>query len=370
MESIYWVMTWACHRKCAHCYDTRFRPYVRGALDAVVQEGVQHAPKIVANLPQDFSYLDPAHTDAHGQPQRRPGRLILAGGELLIDPVREALFYPALEALKQRYGALGPRLSLQTTGDVLTEPILVELLERGIWMIGIASIDDYHVGMKGERKFQFMQRIREMMARHGVEEASLGGALDHRVDLPPGADAPRDYLVEDGPFFTFFGAQPELWIGQLWPRGRAWQNGLSKATYEDNFCARWSGGKGFLDQGYAGSEVSIEPDGSVYPCCIKTAAPLGSLAEESLDAILDSLRDDPDLQAINAGDPEALGADVGWTRASFRERAHVRDPKGQPYGNPCIGCDAYFADHLSARLRALRTQRLADARASRPEAIS
>jgi hypothetical protein len=34
MESIYYVMAWACHRKCRHCYEDRFRPYVRGELEA------------------------------------------------------------------------------------------------------------------------------------------------------------------------------------------------------------------------------------------------------------------------------------------------------------------------------------------------
>ncbi len=29
MESIYYVLSWLCHRRCDHCYDTRFRPYVR-----------------------------------------------------------------------------------------------------------------------------------------------------------------------------------------------------------------------------------------------------------------------------------------------------------------------------------------------------
>jgi hypothetical protein len=34
MESVYDVLSWACHRKCKHCYETRFRPYVRDALRA------------------------------------------------------------------------------------------------------------------------------------------------------------------------------------------------------------------------------------------------------------------------------------------------------------------------------------------------
>ena len=38
MESIYWVLAWACHRKCRHCYEERFRPYGRGDLAAAVAE--------------------------------------------------------------------------------------------------------------------------------------------------------------------------------------------------------------------------------------------------------------------------------------------------------------------------------------------
>src|SRR5215472_16631740 len=38
MESIYYVMCFACHRRCKHCYEDRFRPYVRDELAAVVAE--------------------------------------------------------------------------------------------------------------------------------------------------------------------------------------------------------------------------------------------------------------------------------------------------------------------------------------------
>ena len=47
MESIYYVMAWACHRKCRHCYEDRFRPYVRGELEGVVQEAERNYPRIV-----------------------------------------------------------------------------------------------------------------------------------------------------------------------------------------------------------------------------------------------------------------------------------------------------------------------------------
>lgn len=347
MESIYWVLTWACHRKCPHCYDDRFRPYVRDALQRVVGEGRAAYPRILANLPDDPGFVDDDGT-------RRRGLLVLAGGELLIDGVREELFYPVLGAIRERWGAAAPHVSIQTTGDILTPAMIGDMLDRGVGTIAIASIDDYHVGHAGDAKFALMDRIRAMMEPFGLTEVGLGGANDERLKSP----APRRRRSDD-PSFLFFGAQPELWIGELWPRGRAWSNGLSNAGYDTNFCARWSGGRKFLDHGRAGSEVAIEPDGSVYPCCLKTAAPLGNLTEERLVDILDSLKGHPAFEAINAGDPEAMGLAAGWSRDDYRAASHTVDPKGRDFANVCIGCDAYFRARLGDDLAAIRTARLA-----------
>ena len=352
MEAIYWVLTWACHRKCRHCYDDRFRPYVRDDLKRVVGEGQRAYDAVLKNLPDDMTYLD-----ARGR--RKRSLLVLAGGELLIEGVREELFYPALEAIRARWGAAGPQISVQTTGDILRPEHIDGMLKRGVGTIAIASIDDYHVGLEGEKKFEFMDNIRAMMAPFDAKEIGLGGARDPRLKTP---NARRENLG-DGPFFLFFGAQPELWIGELWPRGRAWANGLSNATYETNFCARWSGGKNFLNHGHAGSEVAIEPDGSVYPCCLKTKSPLGNLTQERLTDILDSLKGHPAFEAINAGDPEAMGEEKGWTRNDYRAASSVTDPKGRKVANVCIGCDAYFEKHLRGEIERIRTQRLASTRA-------
>ncbi len=347
MEAIYWVLTWACHRRCPHCYDDRFRPYVRDDLKRVVGEGQAAYRRIIANLPDDMSF-----TDTKGS--RKHTLLVMAGGELLIDGVREELFYPVLEEIRARWGEPGPHISIQTTGDILKPEHIEGMLSRGVRTIAIASIDDFHVGLEGDKKFALMDKVRAMMAPFGAREVGLGGARDPRLKAP--GPRPAD---DDRGFFLFFGAQPDLWIGELWPRGRAWLNGLSEATYETNFCARWSGGKNFLNHGQAGSEVAIEPDGSVYPCCLKTKAPLGSVAEERLIDILDSLKGHPAFEAINAGDPEAMGLNAGWRREQYRAASEVVDPKGRTFANVCIGCDAYFAARLGDDLAAIRAERLA-----------
>ncbi len=357
VQSIYWVITWACHRKCRHCYDDRFRPYVRAQLERVVAEGQRAYRAILHNLPDDMTYLDPKHPRDDGTPSPRRSSLILAGGEVLIDGVREELFYPVLVAIRERWGAAAPHVSIQTTGDVLEAAHVEAMLERGVSTIAIAGIDDFHVGLEGDWKFALMERIRAMMAPFGVQEIDLGGARDPRLRSKAPHERRED--LGAGPFFLFFGAQPELWIGELWPRGRAWVNGLSNATYETNFCARWSGGKNFMNHGHAGSEVAIEPDGAVYPCCLKTKAPLGNLTEERLLDILDSLRGHPALEAINAGDPEAMGESSGWTRADYRRGATVTDPTGRTFANVCMGCDAFFEKHLRGELERIRAERLA-----------
>lgn len=348
MEAVYWVLTWACHRKCVHCYDDRFRPYVREDLKRVVSEGQSAYEAILANLPDDFTYADPKDPT-----RRRQGLLVLAGGELLIDGVREELLYPVLEAIQRRWGAQAPHISIQTTGDILKPEHIEAMLARGVGTIAIASIDDYHVGLEGDKKFKLMDKIRAMMTQFGVQEVGLGGQRDPKLKTP----APTRSERGQGPYFLFFGAQPDLWIGELWPRGRAWANGLSDATYETNFCARWSGGKNFLNHGQAGSEVAIEPDGSIYPCCLKTKAPLGNLTEEKLVDILDSLKGHPAFEAINAGDPEAMGLSFGWSRDDYRAASVQTDGKGREVANVCLGCDAFFVAKLNQEITDIRAAR-------------
>jgi Iron-sulfur cluster-binding domain len=214
-------------------------------------------------------------------------------------------------------------------------------------MISVAGVDDFHVGLQGEeRQRSFVDELTRLFERHGM----------HRSD----SSAPtRNALDERGPLFSFFGATADSWIGKLWPRGRAWDNDLSTATLADNFCNRWSGGLNFLRHEYSGSEVSVEPDGSVYPCCIKTKLPIGNLLEDNLIDILDSLADVPAYQAISSGHPERMGLSSGWSEATFVERSRTLTPAGKLYRNLCIGCDRFHQEMLGPVLEAARGRRLA-----------
>lgn len=346
MESIYYVLTWACHRRCKHCYDTRFHPYVRDALENVLVESDTHFERVIANLPSTMIYRDPKNLTPDGKPEERIGRIILAGGEVLIDPVRERVFYPALDALNAKYGRGGVKISIQTTGDLLTSKILDEMLERNVWMIAIAGMDDFHVGMEGDKRLPLMDSLTNMFEKVGMQAA-------------PDASTGQDYLTEGGPFYFFFGAQPDQWIGELWPRGRAWENSLTKADMNTNFCARHSGGRNFLNHGTAGSEVAIEPDGSVFPCCLKTKVPIGNVAEEPLVDILESLKGHPVFEALNQGAPDKMGLTQGWSEEKFHQASHTELPNGTPFANLCIGCDKFHEEVMEPVIRELTEKRRA-----------
>jgi hypothetical protein len=347
MESIYYVMCWACHRKCKHCYEDRFRPYRHDELGPVVAEARANFPRIIENLPERLTFLDPDDCDEAGRPREKIGRVILSGGECLIDPVRTDVTYKVIDLLNEKYRAQGGvRIVIQTTGDILTPAILNDLLERGVYKFSIASTDRFHIGLDTPEKQQrFVAGLTEMFESFGVRSS----------DVSPGIN--RRWHDEVGPLFNVFGATEGSWIGKIWPRGRGWDNGLSSATLADNFCNRASGGLAFLNHRHAGSEVSIEPDGSVYPCCVKTKLPIGSLLEDNLIDILDSLADEPAYQAINHGDPVRMGVSHGWSPERFLAESKTVTPKGEPYQNLCIGCDRFHEQVLGAVIEQARERR-------------
>ncbi len=325
MESIYYVLTWLCHRTCPHCYEDRFRPYYGTDRERVAGESRDNFARIIANFPKRLAYRDRSAGDSAAAEQ--PGTVILAGGEVLLDAVREQALYPALDLLWQRYGGK-VQLVVQTTGDLVTERIVGELLDRHAAVISVSGVDHFHAGLEEpEAQAALRDKLTRIFERFGMH---YGGT---REPVP----APR---------FHFFGATPDAWIGKLWPRGRAWLNGLSTAGLADNFCNRWSGGLGFLEAGWAGSEVSVDPDGNVYPCCLKTRLPVGNLLDEPLEEILRRRATDPVYQAISAGQPQRMGLAHGWSEEMFIEKSRTVTPDGKPYANLCIGCDRFHEQVL------------------------
>ena len=98
MESIYYVLTWLCHRTCPHCYDDRFHPYHGNELRAVVDQSAATAPSVIDNLPR-------ASPTAIATTPRTPGQCHLAGGAPRLRP--RAVLYPALRQLHAKYRAHG-----------------------------------------------------------------------------------------------------------------------------------------------------------------------------------------------------------------------------------------------------------------------
>ncbi|MBM3811202.1 MAG: radical SAM/SPASM domain-containing protein [Acidimicrobiia bacterium] len=331
MESIYYVMSWLCHRRCAHCYEDRFRPYHGEELVQVVEESRANYARVIGNFPERMTYLDVEHGG-----EEKAGSVILAGGEILLEPVRETVLYPALRLLQDKYRERGGvKLIVQTTGDVLTAPVLKDLIERKVWMISVSGIDEYHAGLEEESaREELVQKLTEMFEEQGVRH------------FAPVAGEARDAAGE-GPFYHFFGATPDSWIGKLWPRGRAWENELSVAGIRDNFCNRWSGGLNFLDHRHSGSEVSVDPAGNVYPCCVKTKLPVGNLLEEPLEEILERLRGNPVYEAISMGHPERMGISRGWSVERFLKESEKVLESGRVYRNLCIGCDRFHEEVLA-----------------------
>jgi hypothetical protein len=85
----------------------------------------------------------------------------------------------------------------------------------------------------------------------------------------------------------------------------------------------------------------------VFPCCIKTKAPVGNLLKEKLETIIERLQGNPVYEAISMGHPERMGISHGWSVDYFLERAKTTLPSGRVYQNLCIGCDAFHDEVLS-----------------------
>src|SRR5262249_54101846 len=145
---------------------------------------------------------------AEGTVPERTGRIILSGGEVLLPQVRESVLYPAIEQILAKYRPVGGvNVVVQTTGDLVTPKIVDELLQRGVWMISVSGMDDFHEGLNEQRRNELTARLTEMFEKAGMQQSGL-----HATE--------RKWHEEEGPVFSFFGATPDAWIGKIWPRGR------------------------------------------------------------------------------------------------------------------------------------------------------
>jgi hypothetical protein len=269
VDSIYWVISRDCNQSCRHCYNNS-EPGAEGLSPAEVDQ-------VVANFPSAFPV----------------DKIILSGGEPLAWP--ELLFH-TLGRLHERYGRTVP-LALQTNGDLLDAPLLDRLLEAHVSHISVSSMDGFHPKSTLQRR----EYLECLFQQRGCD-------------------------------YAFWGATPEMWIGKIWPRGRAMETRVSKAGPADDFCSRWSGALNFLERD--GAEVNIQL-ASVYPCCPMTVRPIGDLRREPLESILDRCRGNPIYQALNRGRPEEMGVSRGISVEQALERT-------RELGNCCLWCDEFF----------------------------
>jgi hypothetical protein len=293
MESLYWVFTHNCNLRCAHCYNSS-RP---GAPTVTREE----ADAVFANLPASTN------------------RFILSGGEPLVEP--EMLHY-LIACGRERYPETW--IAVQTNGDLLDAASLARLRDAGVDHISVASQDAFHPRPDG--KFDV---LRALLSDHGFVERDVADPA-----------TPRERRA-NGPDFSVWGASPELWVGGIWPRGRAMKYGLAQLMPEHNFCDIWSGALGFLDDHSPMQEIAIQLT-TAYPCCPGTVEPLGDLAREPLEAMLERHRGDPVWEALSAGDPEGMGAKAGVSRAHARRR--IRE-----LGSVCLWCDEFFTERARKR---------------------
>ena len=151
--------------------------------------------------------------------RKRPGASCCRVASRCSTRCAKQVTYPVIGAFTTDTAQGGIKVIVQTTGDLLTEAIIEDLLERGTYMISVASIDEFHVGIDtAARQEAFIGKLSRMFEAAGVRRSGLSAPT-------------RNWHEEEGPLYSFFGAAPDTWIGKIWPRGRAWQNDLSQGRH-------------------------------------------------------------------------------------------------------------------------------------------
>lgn len=277
MRSVYWVFTLRCNDRCEHCYNDSSPTGEILATEELL--------RVVPQLPADL------------------GTLVLSGGEPTVEMEKLAAIMGAVRA---RFGRDLP-VVLQTNGDLLDEERAAALEAMGLDYLDVVSMDRFH-----KQQGQHRSRLEELFGGRGWRPRA-----EHR----PGTIS-----------YRFWGATEELWLKGNWARGRAMTHGHAKLDPEHNFCALWSGARGFLDDGSDLQEVHIQLT-RLYPCCPTTYLALGDARDESVTAILDRYREHPAWKALNRGEPAELGVDPDHARARIQE-----------LGDVCLWCDEYLRE--------------------------
>lgn len=309
MDSIYWVVSRDCNQHCGHCYNDS-EPGAPGLTKDEVSQCVDNLPD-----PRDVPI----------------GRIALSGGEVYVWP--ELLFH-TLNLLKQKYGG-SSTIAVQTNGDLLTEDLLDTTLGYGVKKFAVSSMDKFHLPSTLANR----PRLEELFGSRGFETIDFDGT--HKA-----AD-PKLKTV------SYWGATEDLWIGPLWPRGRAMKNALSKCTTKDDYCGgHSSGAKNFLKYRTMGEGSTLAFQLSdVYPCCPMTCRPIGDLRHAKLTDILDRVSKHPAYLALNEGKPEKMGEYLGLSEDYGKQRS-------AELGNHCLWCDEFFTKHAPELLhQGARTER-------------
>jgi hypothetical protein len=255
--------------------------------------------RVVANLPS------------------RAGRVILSGGEPLAE---RGKLYAILDALGEKYRGAA-QIMLQTNGDLLTGPILDELLARGVTRVDVASIDRYHK-FEGRRRAE----LEELFRARGM----AGDDVDPLIE--------RDTFIKAGaPSFGFWGATEEMWLGGNWARGRAMERDVWLRDHTHNFCSILSGGRGFLGGTELPQEISIQL-WKINPCCPGTKYAMGDARTERVADVLARVARSEVFRKINEGDPYGMGESIGISRDEAMAA-------GAEEGNICLWCDRFFELH-------------------------
>jgi len=296
IESVYWVFTQLCNDKCDHCYN------LSGPQGARITE--EDCLAIIENLP--------AKVD----------RLILSGGEPLAE--RKKL-YLILDKLKEKYGNQ-TQIMVQTNGDLLTEQILDTLIEKGVTRFDIASIDRYH--KKAGARLMELAELFDSRGVNGEEKEPL---------------VRKENFLHAYPLsWGFWGATEDMWLGGNWARGRAMEKGIWKQDPDHNFCAILSGAIGFLNGGdTVPQEISIQL-WRINPCCPGTKEPMGDARVDKVSDVLERVSTSPVFQALDTGDPYAMGESVGVSETHARKRCGELK-------NVCLWCDEFFDQHFDIK---------------------